>query len=67
MDKGKNYQYSKIEEFAEANDYDINEHGNNRIGENFLVLEHREDDKIISFVLTGAASQYIYECVYSNI
>ncbi len=65
--KGENYLYSKIETFASNNNYNINEYGNNRIGENFLTLKHNDKDIVISFVLDGAtANGYIYKCIYSD-
>ena len=62
MKKGQSYTYTKIKEFAEDNDYSLEE-----LGKNFIVLSHNEKDKTISFVCTSASGNgYIYECVYSD-
>ncbi len=67
MKKGEEYGYNKIESFAEVMGFEIEELGHNRVGENFLILQKRDKDEIISFVLTGGSdNQYVYECVYSD-
>jgi len=67
MKKGQSYTYTKIKEFAEDNDYSLEELGVDEIGKNFIVLSHNEKDKTISFVCTSASGNgYIYECVYSD-
>jgi hypothetical protein len=67
MKKGKTYNYKEIEEFANQNNFEIEEFGRNCVGENFLKLQHNDKDIVISFVLVGATNiQYIYECVYVN-
>jgi len=68
MVKGNNYEYLKIVNFADKNNYNVEELGNNGIGQNFILLQHEEKDIILSFVLTGVGNnQYIYECVYSDL
>ncbi len=65
MKKYKVYNYHEIVEFAIANGYSITEVGEEIIGINFLSLKSYNDDKAISFVLTGAnSSTYFYECIY---
>jgi len=65
MKKGTNYRYVFLEEFSQDNDCSLEEFGNEIVGEHFIVLRD-EDDKVISFVLIGASSQYIYECIYNE-
>lgn len=68
MEKGKQYNYNEIERFAEINDYEIESFGNERIGENFLLLSDNQSDKVISYVLSGSSCNgYMYECVYTDI
>ena len=72
IQKGKEFSYPLIEEFATNNDYSINElrmeDGRANIGESFLVLSHQDKDIKISFILSGANSrEYVYECVYSDL
>lgn len=69
MEKGKDYKFDDILEFATANDYDVKEvdTGEEEIGKMFVVLEQPDSncDKTISFILTGATGhEYIYTCVY---
>jgi len=68
IQKGKEFQFTLLEEFANHNDYSIIEHGRNSVGENFLVLSHPDKDIKISFVLSGANQRgYVYECIYSDL
>jgi hypothetical protein len=63
----KTYDFEYINDFAEAEAFDIEESGNNCIGENFLVLRSQKYDEIISFVLNGASSRkYFYKCIYKD-
>lgn len=67
MEKGKCYGYKTIETFAEENYFEVEEFGNNRIGEGFLILRHPNKDQVTSFVLSGSSiSEYVYECIYSD-
>ena len=54
-------------QFAEKNNYDYEDLGVNLIGANFIVLTHEEDDLTVSFVLTGMAKEYMYDCVYTDV
>jgi hypothetical protein len=68
MKKGNSYGYNSVEEFANENNFDIEENGSNRVGENFLTLKHQTKDIVVSFVLTGGNNnQYFYECIYSDL
>ena len=68
MKKGTLHTFKGIEEFADINDFEIENLGTNRIGENFLILRHKEKDITLSFCLLYASgSDYMYECVYSDI
>lgn len=68
MKKGQTYSTKQIEDYAENNNYDLNDYGRNIIGEGFLVLKHMEKDIAISFVLTSASTNtYMYECIYTDI
>ena len=68
MKKGQIFSFRKIKEFAEDNDYELIELGNDVVGEGFIVLKHNDKDITISFVLDGASStNYSYECVYSDV
>jgi len=65
MKKYNVYDYNDIAIFAIKNGYSITGFGEECIGTNFLLLKSYNDDKVISFVLTGAnSSTYFYECIY---
>ncbi len=65
MEKGKIYFYDKIEEYAEENDFDISEYGEEIVGEYFISMKKGIGYGIvISFIMTGLAQ---YECIYSDI
>ena len=68
MNKGQEYRYSSIEQWAYDNDFNIEENGVERMGEHFLTLSHKYKDQVISFVMTGATMrESVYECVYSDL
>ena len=68
MTKGESYGYNHIENFANYNNFEINELGRPVVGEHFLILKHQDKDIVVSFVLSGAANyQYVYDCVYSDL
>ena len=67
MELNKTYKYSEIEEYAEKNDFDFNEHGQDVIGTGFIVINDKTKDFVQSFVLTGTqGDQYAYKCIYSD-
>ena len=67
FEKGKDYFFNKdIDEFIGEENIEVDEHGHNIIGENFLVLKENEL-KIVSFILSGTTSNdYIYTCIYTD-
>lgn len=76
--KGKEYEFSTIERFIEANKteesgeeiklYELEELSKfNRVGEGFIILRHTEKDIIITFMLSGYTTQAIYECIYTDL
>lgn len=69
MKKNTDYNFKQIENFAEENNYDLQEEGPGTIGKTFIVLEHNEKNIIISFILTGYNSAHgnQYTCIYSDI
>lgn len=69
MKKGKSYHYEEIEIFANENEFDISEHGEEMVGKEFLCLEPQNGkDIVISFVLIGGNSNgFIYECIYTDL
>jgi hypothetical protein len=68
MKKGNNYSWTAIMNFAEENDYDMENLGLNIIGMNFIVLTHESKDITVSYALTGTTGEeYIYECVYTDV
>ena len=68
MKKGQSYTTNQILKFADDNNYDVQDYGNAAVGEGFTVLKHNEKDLTISFVLNGANdSDFLYECIYSDI
>ena len=68
MKKGETKWYKTIEEFAEDNDYSMEELGKETVGESFIVLKHNEKDLTISFVLVSSGSNgFNYECIYSDL
>ena len=57
------YLYQAIEKVQA----ELEEHGKNNVGENFIILRHPDRDMIVSFILSGAYSKgYIYKCIYSD-
>lgn len=69
MEKGKNYIYTEIEDFANTKDYEMHEWFiNNVVGESFIVLKSREQDLTISFMLCGSQHNgFVYKCIYSDL
>jgi methanogenic corrinoid protein MtbC1 len=68
MKKGNNYGWTAIMNFAEENNYDMENLGLNVIGMSFIVLTHESKDITVSYVLTGTTGEeYIYECVYTDV
>jgi hypothetical protein len=68
MKKGKEYKWTAIMQFAEANDYDMENLGLNVVGMSFIVLAHDSKDITVSFVLTGTmGDEYVYECIYTDV
>ena len=69
MTNGKDYSYKQIEAFASEENYEMTELGGETIGRAFIVLEHRDKDIVVSFVLTGSSEGhgFIYTCIYSDL
>lgn len=67
MKKGINNKYTTIENYANKHNYQLSEYGVEIVGEHFIKLSHNEDDLTISFVLVGMNTEYIYECIYSDL
>ena len=61
------FYYSAIYDFNEENpDFTLTEHGENIIGENFLVLKDN-DGSVVSFVLTEyGVNGAIYKVIYTD-
>jgi hypothetical protein len=61
------FYYSAIYNFCDENpDFTLTEHGENIIGESFLVLKD-DDGSVISFVSTGYGTNgTIYKVVYTD-
>jgi hypothetical protein len=68
MEKGKNYSFSQIEEWANDNQFNLIELGESTIGKNFIVAEHDHRDLTVSFILDGyiPALGNQYTCIYSD-
>lgn len=62
--KGKHYAYLIIETYANRHDIEMQEFGNETVGQSFIVLSN--SNHTVSFVFTGYsdANGYIYECCY---
>ena len=69
MKKGNSYSYKEICDWAEENEFAIDEPTSSEIvGIANLVLTNSIEDKVVHFILTGTSGNgYIYECVYSDI
>lgn len=68
MVKGQIYSFGAIKEFADENNFNIMEYGEEVIGENFFVLKHDYRNLTVSFMLSSAtANGFFYECVYSDL
>ncbi|OGM08877.1 hypothetical protein A2Z67_02610 [Candidatus Woesebacteria bacterium RBG_13_36_22] len=66
LKKNQDYKYTIIAQFAQENECEIENYGNFIIGENLLILRD-EDNRIMSFILTGATFDHsIYTCVYND-
>jgi len=62
----KTYKFSTIEDYTEKNQMNIIEHGENLIGEDFIIIKDSKN-KTISFVLTGTqGDDYLYQCIYKD-
>jgi len=72
MKKGNSYTYKEIENFTLSKglddaEFSLEEFGVFQVGVQFLILDHLDEDKKASFVLTGTAGDdSIYECVYTD-
>lgn len=63
----KEYIYDDVLDFAREEDYDVNELGEEIVGENFIVLKHNYSDKVISLIHTGSTGKgYVYKVVYKD-
>jgi hypothetical protein len=68
LNLGSEYNFTHIERFAEANDMDVEEVGEFRVGEQFVIIRSREKDEVISGVLTGwAAHGSVFKICYSDL
>jgi len=69
MNTYKDYSFKQIEAFASEENYEMTELGAETIGRAFIVLEHRDKDIVVSFVLTGSSEGrgFIYTCIYSDL
>ncbi len=67
--KGSTDFYSRIIEYAERNNFEVEEYGEELIGEHLMILKHREKDITISYLMDGYSGMHgaTYECVYSDI
>jgi len=66
----KVYLYPDLENYAKKKLYDIEEHGNDIIGEAFLVMRSiPHPTNVISFVMVAANGKGMpfYKCIYSDI
>jgi hypothetical protein len=65
---GKDYSYGQIESFANHFNFELEEHGNDLIGEGLLIVRDTYHDQIKTFLFTGYAGAGIayYTCVYSD-
>ena len=63
---GNNYGFNETEIYANNNNFNLSEYGNNLVGEQFVVLK-ADDDIVISFILVGFSSSYIYQCIYNDL
>ena len=66
MEKYKTYEYSQIEQFAQDNNFEISDIGNNCLGENFIILKNAKDE-VISFVYSGYNGHGgSFTCIYND-
>ena len=63
------YPYEHITDFAQEHGYDLQEHGNDLIGEAFLILKHCCKDITLSFFMDGYTGngKPWYRCIYSDL
>jgi len=62
------YSIDIIDDYAEENNFEVEEDGVYRVGESFLVLNHTEKDIVISAVLVAEQGNVgIYRIIYSDI
>lgn len=69
MKKGNTYSWHQIENFANDENYSIQELGGSTIGKSFVTLEHEDRDITISFILDGynTVMGNQYTCIYSDL
>jgi len=61
---GYTWFYTRIEEYAIENNYEITELGEELIGEHFLILKNEKGD-VGSFVFDGVREgEYLYKCIH---
>lgn len=65
--KYDDYTLSTMMEIRDKEEEDVmtSEYGSFHIGERFVVFAN-ENDFVVSFVLTGYASEAIYTCIYTD-
>ncbi len=68
INKGSDYTFNQIEAFAVANEFEIDQFGDEIIGKHLIVLEN-EKSTILSFVYTGYIQSKggLFTCVYSDL
>ena len=67
MSRKEGYYHGALMQYAEENEYNVEEYGKFLVGEKFIVLKHQKTEYVMSFVMTsyndtqGAYYTLIYE------
>jgi methanogenic corrinoid protein MtbC1 len=67
LELDKEYTYKTVEDFAKEEGYEIEDLGDELVGENFLVLKQEYSRDVISLILTGTmGGDYLYKVIYTD-
>jgi methanogenic corrinoid protein MtbC1 len=67
LELDKEYTYKTVEDFAQEEGYEIEDLGEEVVGENFLVLKQEYSRDVISLMLTGTmGGNYMYKVIYTE-
>ena len=67
LEVNKEYTYNFLGDFANKENFEIEDNGKFNVGESFIILRSNQRDLVVSFILTGCVGKdCMYKCVYSD-